>query len=272
MNKLHWLALIGMNILVAVCIFLPFLPGPYDKLSYGLSGVAQLTGLLGLLLVPIGTLWLIQEIKNLVNTDKPVNNWNNGFYYSIAAIAIFIFISLFIVLMLLMTVGFSVGVISLLFLVLILYRFILAIKKLRTRPNRSFNATPLYLLSIPLIAFALRWFFIGPVSDQARNYAIKQGEKLIYSIEKYYDQRGEYPESIDDLAYRYEISKPFVMGIDNFQYERNGNAYNLSFVQWQHFGATEEVVMYNKNDAHTVKGHFASYDAKKPHWKYYWLD
>jgi hypothetical protein len=62
------------------------------------------------------------------------------------------------------------------------------------------------------------------------------------------------------------------MGIDEFRYERNGNAYNLSFIQWQHVGATEEVVMYNKNDQHNVKGHFASYDAKKPHWRYYWLD
>ena len=272
MKKIHWLLLFGLNILVVLCIFLPFLPGPYDKLSYGLSGVAQLTGFLGLLLVPIGTLWLIQEIKNLANTDKPVNNWTNGFYYAICAVSIFIFVGLFVALMLFATVGLSVGVIGLFILVLILYRLIPDIKKLRTKSIRSFNAAPLYLLSVPLIAFALRSLFIGPVSDQARNYAIKQGEKLIYAIESYYDHRGEYPESIDNLFYHYDIPKPSVMGIDNFQYERNGDAYNLSFVQWQHFLATEEIVMYNKNDEHTVKGHFASYNARKPHWKYYWLD
>lgn len=272
MKKINWLLLIGINMLIILCIFLPFLPGPYDKLSYGLSGLAQLSGFFGLLLVPVGTLWLIQEIKNLLAGNKPLNNWSNGYYYAIGAVAILIFVSLIFVMMLLATVGLSAGAIGLLILVFVLYRLFPAIKKLKTKTNRSFNAAPLYLLSIPLIAFAVRWFFMGPVSDHARNYAIKQGEKLIYAIESYYDQKGEYPESIENLAWKYHIPKPAVMGIDNFQYERNGDAYNLSFIQWQHFGATEEIVMYNKNDEHTVKGHFASHNAKKPHWKYYWLD
>jgi hypothetical protein len=34
----------------------------------------------------------------------------------------------------------------------------------------------------------------GPVSEFARNYAIKQGEKAIDAIENYRKQRGSYPQ------------------------------------------------------------------------------
>lgn len=127
----------------------------------------------------------------------------------------------------------------------------------------------LYLLSLPLIAFTVSMFFMAQVSDYSRNYAIRQGQAVINAIENYYTQRSRYPESIDEL---HNIPKPSVMGIGEFRYERNGTAYNLSFIQWQHVLATKEVVMYNKNNEQNIKGHFASYNAKQPHWKYYWLD
>lgn len=108
--------------------------------------------------------------------------------------------------------------------------------------------------------------------DYSRNYAIEKGQTVISAVENYYVQKGHYPESITEL---HNIPQPSVMGIGDFRYERNGNAYNLSFAQsqfvFQRF-ATQEVVMYNKNDEHNVKGHYASYNAKLPHWKYFWLD
>lgn len=272
MKKLQWLQLIALNLLVIVCMFLPFLPGPYDKLSYGLSGVAQLTGFVGLLLVPIGILWLIQEIKKNAVNDKPLSNWSTGYYYAITAGCIVTLISLIVVLVLLVIVGPSAAAIGLIVIAFTIYKFVFAIRNLKYRSVKTFNAAPLYLLSAPIIAFTVYMFLLGPVSNYGRNYAIKQGEKLIDAIESYYIQRGDYPESIENLYYHYHVPKPSVMGIDDFKYERNGNAYNLSFVQWQHVGATEEVVMFNKNDQHNVKGHFASYNAEKQHWKYYWLD
>lgn len=269
MKKLQWLQLIALNVLVVLCIFLPFIPGRFDKLAFALSGMAQVTGFLGLLLVPFGILWLIQEIKKIAGNSKPLNNWSNGYYYAITATCICTFICLLFALSLLFAIGPSATVVSLVALVYALYKLIPAIKNLKHTNSKVFNATPLYLLSVPIIAFTVRLFFIGPVSDYSRNYAIKHAEKVINAIEDYYAQRGDYPESID---YLYNIPKPSVMGIDEFLYERNGKAYNLSFVQWQHLGATREVVMYNKNNEHNVKGHFASYNARQPHWRYYWLD
>ncbi|NII24802.1 hypothetical protein HB364_06920 [Pseudoflavitalea sp. X16] len=255
MKKFHWLLLIAANLLVAVCIFLPFIPGPYDELSVGLSGMAQVAGIVGLPLVPIGLLWLI--------------NGRNAYYYAIAAICLGILISLFFMLSLLLGAGPSAAIALLLVVIAALWKWAPMIKKLKQGENKPFTTAPLYLLSIPLIAFTVRLLFITPVSNYSRDHAIEQAQSVINAIESYHTQKGSYPESIE---YLYDLPAPSVMGIDGFRYEKNGNGYNLSFIQWQHVLATKEVVMYNKNDEHNVKGHFASYPAKQPHWKYYWLD
>lgn len=268
MKTKQWLQLIAFNMLVVVCIFLPFLPGRYDRLVMGISGVAQLTGFAGLLLVPVGILWLIQEIKKI--TGRPVsNNWHNGYYYAVTACCIGVLFVLLLTLTLWVAVGLSAGVIALSGAVYLFYRLSIAIRKLKKHSAFSFNATPLYLLSIPLIAFTVRLFLIEPASSYSRDHAIRQAQKAIGIIEQYHDQHHRYPESLDQF---YDLPRPSVMGIDQFIYERNGDGYNLSFVQWQHFGATREVVMYNKEDRHNVKGHFASYDVQQLHWRYYWLD
>jgi hypothetical protein len=127
----------------------------------------------------------------------------------------------------------------------------------------------LYLISLPAISFVVRMFLVGPASDYSRDYAIENGEQLINAIEDYYVRNSHYPETIETLDY---VAKPFIMGIEEFEYERNGDTYNLWFTQRQAIIATKEVVMYNKNDRHNVSGHYASFNAKKLHWKYYWLD
>ena len=46
---------------VLLCTFLPFLPGSYDNLAVAVSEMAHLFGTLGLLLAPIGLLWLAAD-------------------------------------------------------------------------------------------------------------------------------------------------------------------------------------------------------------------
>ncbi|MES2848665.1 MAG: permease prefix domain 2-containing transporter [Bacteroidota bacterium] len=272
MKKFHWLQLVALNVLVITCILLPFLPGPYDTLSLSLSMAAQLSGYIGLLLVPIGALWLIQEIKKRTGKVAILNNWRSGYYYAITATVVCVLFSVFFALILLMSMGISACVIALSITAIILYRQVAAIRKLKHSSHKIFNTAPLYFLSVPLIAFSVCSFFVSPVSDYSRNYAIKQGQQLVAVIENYKAERGTYPPSIESIKYVAEVPKPSVMGISEFIYELNGDSYNLAFVQHQHIGATREVVMYNRNDEHNVKGYFAKYDAKQPHWKYYWLD
>lgn len=272
MRTFHWLQLVALNVLVITCILLPFLPGPYDTLSLPLSIAAQLSGYIGLLLVPIGTLWLIQEIRKRTGKAVIVNNWSSGYYYAVTATVVCVLLCLFFALILLMSTGISACVIAVTVTGIILYRQVAAIRKLKLSSVKVFNTAPLYFLSIPLIAFAICSFFVSPVSEYSRNYAIKQGQRLVAVIENYRMQKGTYPPSMESIQYLADIPKPSVMGISEFIYELNGDAYNIAFVQHQHIGATREVVMYNKHDEHNVKGYFAKYNTRQPHWKYYWLD
>jgi len=269
MKKVHWIPLAGLNLLVVLCIFLPFLPGPYDALAGAMSAVAQTTGFIGLLLVPVAIVWLILEIRKLANKNMKINNWNNGYFFAIATTVICIFITLVYALGFLMMAGPTSTVIVLLAAGLLFYKLLPSIRSLRASNIHSFHTAPLYLLSIPLISFVVRLLLVGPASDYSRNYAIENGQQLINAIEDYYVRYNHYPESIETLDH---VAKPFIMGIEEFEYERHGDVYNLWFIQRQAIIATKEVVMYNKNDEHNVKGHYASFNAKKSHWKYYWLD
>jgi hypothetical protein len=211
----------------------------------------------------------VQEIKKTGNDDHGIAASRTAYYCAIIATCLGSILCLFFVLTFLVAAGVLAGIASFAILVFLWYKLIPAIKKLKDKPGKKFNATPVFLLSVPLLAVAGCMFFLRPASEFSRNFAIRQAEALINSIENYYIEKGNYPESIDDWQH---IPKPSVIGISNFQYEKNGDGFNLSFEQRQHAYATKEVVMYNKNDQHTVKGHFASYNASRPHWKYYWLD
>src|SRR5688500_824283 len=113
MKRIHWLRLIAINLLVTLCIFLPFLPGPHDELSVALSAVAQTTGFLGLLLVPIGIIWLVQEIRKNRDRNENANNWINGYYFATAATVVCGVLTLFFLIGLLLMVGLTSVVLTL---------------------------------------------------------------------------------------------------------------------------------------------------------------
>jgi hypothetical protein len=59
----HSARMIAATLLIAACMFLPFLPGEYDGLAVTLSTMSQLFGMTGLLLVPLGAIWLGYELR-----------------------------------------------------------------------------------------------------------------------------------------------------------------------------------------------------------------
>lgn len=63
-TKRQWKILIGINLLTALLVLLPFLPGPsfLSRLTNPLFSVLQIMGMLGLLAVPIGIFWTIAQI------------------------------------------------------------------------------------------------------------------------------------------------------------------------------------------------------------------
>ena len=51
--------------------------------------------------------------------------------------------------------------------------------------------------------------------------------------------------------------KPSVIGIKQYHYEPNGEAYNVYFEQLSNRFGTREIVMYNKLDQHAFASHAA---------------
>jgi ABC-type xylose transport system permease subunit len=76
----------AMTILIIACMFLPFLPGGYDGFTVTLSGMSQLFGVAGLLLVPIGTLWLIYESRKRAPKNRERSNKDKGYYFAMASV------------------------------------------------------------------------------------------------------------------------------------------------------------------------------------------
>jgi hypothetical protein len=61
MKNIKWTRLILINVLVALMILSPFMPGPSNKLVLLFSVSAQTMGLLGLALVPLGLAWIVVQ-------------------------------------------------------------------------------------------------------------------------------------------------------------------------------------------------------------------
>src|SRR5688572_32799461 len=57
----HILGIVAATAFAFFCTLLPFLPGSYDGLAVALSEMAHMFGILGLLLVPIGLLWIAAD-------------------------------------------------------------------------------------------------------------------------------------------------------------------------------------------------------------------
>ena len=334
MSKINWIKLTALNLACVLMIISPFIPGPPNKLVGIFSMMGNIAGLTAVLLVPVGLMWTITEVKKwnqeakqiknktllyqlaigtsvfmasfflagififpsgmrifaltglllvvfgLVTGIQTIKKWKEAndnvmnrapsFIFAILTTAIISIFCIIATLGLFEAEGIVAGIFGLLVFSAGIIWALKQIRNIREKVEKKFNRLPVYLFSIPLTAFLVAMFVTTPVSDFSRTYAIKQGQLLINAIENYYSEKGDYPESIEDLANAPKHTS--IMGAGGFRYEKIHNAYNLSFIQWLHFGATEEIVMYNKNDEHNVKGHFASYNARKPHWKYYWLD
>ena len=95
MKRFNWIKLTGINLLFIVMIILPFLPGPPNKLVIGLSVFGQSIGFFGLLLVPIGIIWTIVEIRKWRKRNNENPDWRPAYYFAITATVIIAAIAFF---------------------------------------------------------------------------------------------------------------------------------------------------------------------------------
>ena len=283
-----FISILLLSILLTALIASPFFPGPSNGLVLGLSSLSLLFGFFGLLLVPVGIIWVIAGwIKNKQREDRPVN-WKPSYYLSIIAAVIAAIIGVIFLPVFGQHAGVPAAVIALVIEGWLLYKVVLSIRKIKSTPSRAFNSVPVYLIVLPLVAFTANKFLVEPISTYSRNTAIHKSEMLIAAIENYNIKEGKYPASLNELKGKYidKIPKPSVMGVANYRYTKVNNHYTLSFSQWKDGTALEELVIYDKNpglyndyahfdykiDRYRIKGAFESHNTGIKNWRYYLCD
>src|SRR5690606_7068077 len=92
--------------------------------------------------------------------------------------------------------------------------------------ERSPIAVALVAVAIVLVAFQVT--ILPRAAERSRDRAIRQSTSLIEAIEAFRERRGHYPISLQSLNRDVPTG---VIGIERFQYEPNGDAYNLYFVR-----------------------------------------
>ncbi len=287
---LHLVRMGGIMALVVLCIIYPFLPGEYDSLAVALSTMAQTFGMLGLLLVPVGVLWLVYELWKRGRRKRNLPAQARRYYFALASVVASSVVAVAVSLVAFAITSLSFGFLTSALWLYIVSKLIPRLRLLKNAESENFNPVPLYLMFIPIAVLLFQLTLAAPATEFSRNYAITMSAELINDIEEYRAVHGYYPSSL--LAVN-EDYYPSVVGIENFHYAPNGDAFNLFFEQprflFDNLG-TREFVVYNQLDeqvmiSHTAwililmpeeleaaQGWYAVQEASSPHWKYFWFD
>jgi hypothetical protein len=151
-------------------------------------------------------------------------------------------------------------------------------KELRRRKNNNqyqFDKKAILILTLPVTLFLAAIYLSGHARDFSRDFAINRTDGLIQAIEEFRAKKGEYPDSLTQLTPEFvsRIPSPFIMGIDNYYYKKQGETYSISFYQNVTFNFNYEVVTFDPTDNHTAEGESITiYDTGQSHWKYYVYD
>ncbi len=282
--------IVAITALLGLVMVYPFLPGSYDRLATGLSLMVQVFGLIGLLLVPVGLVWLIYESVYQQAIQRDASATYRGGIFALAAMVIASLVAVIISIAASASSGTAFGLMTIGLWVYCCLRLIRHVRRLRKTEPVHVNFAPLYLILIPIALFVLQLTLATPVTASSRAHAIAMSAELIADIEAYYAANDRYPDSL--LAVWNDYS-PSVIGIERYHYETSGDTYNLVFEQprflFDNLGAREFVV-YNPLDEHTMISHdswilllsprslsdspgwFEARNTDSPHWKSFLFD
>lgn len=271
---------------VCACAFLPFAAGRFDPVAASVADVANAVGLVSLALVPLGLLWSVQELSRSRAVRRgraigPIGRW-----LSVAALVLVAIVTATAV-----VTGFTtsliVGLVLVAFAGLGLPPWARALRSERAR-DAAYRPTPVLLALLPLLVVATQVGLSDKAAEMSRNRVIESSSELVADVEAYRAEHGRYPESLIALWPDYGSS---TRGVDRYQYERIGDAYQLVFEQYRfHPLGTRELVVYNPRDEHLAVSHaswrledprlegrqlegwYEAHDAGAPHWRYFWFD
>jgi hypothetical protein len=235
------MAIAGLTLLS----LLPFLPGPYDPLAVPLFLMARVVGTVGLVLVPFGALRLAAE------RVPRFAHWQ----FTAAALAAIATLPIW---ALVLVAAVSQGVLligaGLLWGVAIALRrtWRTLVEMRRGAPARR-HVMPLYLVAVPLGLWVLQFALLDRAVAMSRTRAIRSASPLIAAIEHHREEQGRYPASL--LAAWPDGYSPGLMGIERYDYEPQGESYNLIFEQISNRIGTREFVVYNPRDEQAFAAH-----------------
>ena len=274
----HILGIVATIALVTLCTLLPFLPGSYDGLAVALSEMAHMFGTVGLLLAPIGLLWIA--------VDRSERLVQKRCWFPLLALIVSTLVGAALWLAAIVHSGFVLGF-------AIMAVWVCMVRKTwtisRRRSSERASAVPFYLVAVPVVVALLQWTFVERAIESSRNRAIQKSALLIAAIENYRAKNGKYPTS---LLAEWPDFGPHVIGIREYRYESHGEGYNLVFEQFNYRFGTREFVVYNPRDEHVMtahasdileltpeqlvvertRGHHARHELPQPHWKIFWFD
>jgi MFS family permease len=262
-----------------LCAIVPFLPGRYDPMAVTVSMMAQVFGLAGLIIVPVGLLWMVAEHRGRSTRRRA---------YAIAALIVCSAVWLLISFVAIIESPIA-GVVLLMLGGFVATAILRRVRAQEGESLRGLGSVPLYLISIPVGAALVQLSLADPAAEFGRNRAITNSATLIADIEAYRVANGQYPLSVVSVNRDYS---PSVLGIREYRYEPSGDAYNVFFEQHSLRLGIREIVMYNPQDRQAIashaldvlqltpaqldldrtRGYNAVYAAGQKHWKYFWFD
>jgi len=274
-------------LLIIRCMLLPFFPGAYDGLAVTLSVMSQLFGMVGLLLVPLGAIWLVHDLRRHATKAGARPPQDLGYWLALASIGASTIVAAVVSLSAFVNVGFSLGFGLIALWTYCLVRLVAKVRATGRMQVRPISSVPVYLVVLPVVAAIFRIAVVDSASEFSRNRAIANSAPLINDIERYREGHGHYPQSLLSVWKDY---KPSVIGVSQYHYEPNGDAYNLYFEHLSGALGTREFVMYNRRDEHEMtshamdllllaprdldarRGYYAVHNASRPHWKRFLFD
>lgn len=276
----HLLRITSATALVVLLTFLPFLPGRYDSLAVPLLVMSQVIGKLGLLLVPVGALWMAFEYRSQPGLKR--------YAFAVTALIVSSVIWGFVSFVLIIeSVALGLGVLGL--GVYAVVRLLPRLKSLKGATPGTRSGIPVYLVTVPIAVVLIQIALADRAAEFSRSRAIRNSAPMIADIEAYRTANGRYPPSLMSMQPDY---KPSVIGIKEYRYEPSGESYNLMFEQASFRIGTREIVMYNPSDKQAIashaldvfqltpeqleldrsRGYNEAHDAQQPHWRYFWFD
>ena len=284
----HFFWIAGITVLALAGMFYPFMPGTYDRMAIALSGMVQVGGLAGLLLVPIGLAWLIYEPVNRRPTPGALPQQGRSHWFAVGALATSLVVGAGVALASLQT-GPFLAVCVLILCGYGIWRAAPAVIQLKSGRHIGINPAPLYLTIVPCVLATAQLTLLETAVEISRNRTIRGSAQFINAIEAYRAAHGRYPLSLESVHHDYD---PPTVGVERYRYEPYGQSYNVFFEQLTWPIGTQEFVMYNPRDEHVMIVHNqdllestpeqvdrernfharAARDTGVPHWKYFWFD